>query len=665
MKRCLVADNNVFYLEFFSDVFTSHGYEVITASDGLVALEMARKQTFDIFVLDYVMPKIDGIRLAKYLREIECYKNTPIILITAAALESVALDYNNASIDVFVAKAPFDKMRELFNDILPQIEIIRQSNNKSVIGLENIYPRQIVKELLVTELNYSVIFQSLVEGIVELDEGGSAIFANKSFCEILNKKEHEIIGNKIEDILDFSKNIELKEAFLNLRGSTKSCRETIVCNVGEKSVHFAFYNILGNGNKAYGYFIVLQDITGIKKKVLQITTLFNITQAFLSNLEYRNVLEYVMYELRRLVNATNVTLLFSCEGLFKGEKIVSFDRKFKERERKKIGYWINKIEEWKKSGLINLKHITKLNKIKFENMPILWLPLVFHSTFVGTLIGFKDVNEEFDDEEVKFFEAVGNQLSVYMSNMEFSNNKKHKLSKQQLDVKTQDIIEKNLFLKWCERNKRVVVKEYMEDLSRSLMTMKVCIDVVEQNDIFKKEQLGKLSENLSSSYKKVISIKDDLAILNKTGSEEESDFYVFSMEMLMKRISDDLQDLGISMPENIPPYQMISDFEKFSLYLRLLLRELNKKGACNIKLAFENKDDSLMLCIYFPFNQGFDCLLVDTWQDIDDKLFYIFWELKTIIEFLNTKVTCTLSDENYKISIIFPISHKGVINEKV
>lgn len=664
MKKCLVADNNVFYLEFFSDVFSSHGYEVSTASDGLVALEMARRDKFDIFVLDYVMPKVDGIRLAKYLREIEYYKNTPIILITAAALESVALDYNNASIDVFVAKAPFDKMKELFNDILPKIEILRQSNNKSVIGLENIYPRQIVKELLVTELNYSVIFQSLVEGIIELDEDGSAIFANKSFCEILNKKEHEIIGHKIDDILDFCKNIELKEAFLNTKNSSKSCRETTVCNIGEKSVHFSFYNILSSGHKSYGYFAILQDITGIKKKVLQITALFNITQAFLSNLEYQTVLEYVIYELRRLVNATNVTLLFSCEGVFKGEKLVSFERKFKEGERKKISYWIDKIEEWKKSGLINLKNITKLNKIKFENMPILWLPLVFHATFLGMLIAFKDVNKEFDEEEVKFFEAVGNQLSVYMANMELSNNQ-NKLSQKQLEVKIEDIIGKNAFLKWCDRNKRVVVKEYTEDLSRSLTTMKGCIDVLEKDNIFKKEQLSNISENLSSAYQKAISIKDDLAILNKTGGEEESDFYIFNMDMLLKRISDDLNELCISIPENIPSYQMIGDFEKFALYLRLLLRELKKKGADNIELAFENKDESIILYIYFHFDSDFDYLLEDKWQDIDNKLYYIFWELKTTLEFLNAKVTCTFSDEKYKISIIFPISNKGVINEKV
>ncbi len=538
MKKCLVADNNLFYLQFFSDVLAGHGYEVITASDGLIALDIARKEKIDLFLLDFVMPKVDGVRLAKYLRQINHYKDTPIILITAAALESVTMNESDAYIDIYVAKAPFDKMKETFNEILPHIDSLKNKKSKGVIGLENIYPRQIVKELLVTELNYSVIFQSLVEGILELDEKGVAVFANKSFCQIINKKEHEVIGHTLNDILDFEKKPELREAYNNLKKLSSARRETAVCEIGEKTVHCSFYNIPSSSNKTGGSFVILQDVTSIKSKVMQISSLFNITQAFLSNLPYKDVLQYVLYELRRLVNATNISLLFACDGIFKGGRITAFERKALESEKKKITFWVNKIEEWKKSGLINVKTVAKLNKIKFDNMPILWLPMVFRNTFLGTLIGFKSSNTEFDEEEIKFFEAVGNQLSVYIANEEFFNryvsNKAITVDDSQgAEVITENMIEKINYLKWADRNRKNISKIITEDINRCLSNLGCSISLIEGE---KNQKISSILNNIKGCYATMISLKDAMSVLNKVGLEEESDFHIFSMDMLIKNL---------------------------------------------------------------------------------------------------------------------------------
>ncbi len=107
VKKCLIADNNQFYLEFFSDLITTYGYEVKKAYDGLEALEKLRNEKYDLFIFDYVMPKIDGFRLAKYVKLIPNYKKKPVILITAAALKSISWEDDEIFADINCGKGAF------------------------------------------------------------------------------------------------------------------------------------------------------------------------------------------------------------------------------------------------------------------------------------------------------------------------------------------------------------------------------------------------------------------------------------------------------------------------------------------------------------------------------------------------------------------------------
>lgn len=668
MKKCLVADNNVFYLEFFKDLFSSYGYEVTTALDGVIALELARKEKFDLFLLDYVMPKVDGIRLSKYIRAIDHYKETPIILITAAALESVAIKESDVQIDLFVAKAPFDKLKNIFKEILPHLDTLKHKE-KNVIGLENIFPRQIVKELLVTELNYSVIFQNLIEGILELDENGIAIFANNSFCKIIDKEEHEIIGHTVDKILDFDINHELKEAYSNLKKYPTVQRETIVNTIKDKTIHFSFYNIIGASNKTHGSFIILQDITNIRNKVFQISAILNITQAFLADIDYKSALQYVIYELRRLINATNVTLLFACNGLFKGERLTAFDRKIKENERKKIEFWINKIDEWKKNGLINVKNINKINHIKFDNLPILWLPVVFKDIFLGTIIGFKNNNDVFDDEEVRFFETIGSQIAVYMANEEIL----HKLQRdknkflpstgeQSKETITHDLLSKLEFTKWEEINKKNLIKDLAATIGNNLSTIGGCVDVLKKN-ICEKGVINNIVDGLDTTFTSLLDLKESLAILNKVGLQEENEFHIFNLEMMIRKVLKDNDFMGnVSIPEDFSSGQFIGDFDKITFFIRVMVNDIKSKGGDDFSLQVEPNGDDYAFSINFTAkmnSNSFDILLKDSWEDIISGYYYAFWKLKALLKFLNAKVTCTFTGEKCKILFIFSKQKKG------
>jgi len=65
----------------------AQGYEIITAIDGQVALEKARGEKPDLILLDIMLPKLDGYKVARMLKFDEKYKNIPIIMLTAKIQE--------------------------------------------------------------------------------------------------------------------------------------------------------------------------------------------------------------------------------------------------------------------------------------------------------------------------------------------------------------------------------------------------------------------------------------------------------------------------------------------------------------------------------------------------------------------------------------------------
>jgi two-component system chemotaxis response regulator CheY len=58
------------------------GYDVIEASDGVEALEVARNRVVDLVITDVNMPNMDGITLVAQLRALASYRLVPLLLLT-------------------------------------------------------------------------------------------------------------------------------------------------------------------------------------------------------------------------------------------------------------------------------------------------------------------------------------------------------------------------------------------------------------------------------------------------------------------------------------------------------------------------------------------------------------------------------------------------------
>jgi two-component system alkaline phosphatase synthesis response regulator PhoP len=108
MKTVLVVDDERQIAEIAGDYLRHAGFAVVTASDGRQALEQARLRQPDLIVLDLGLPKVDGLQVAKTLRQ---ESNVPIIILTARVEESDRLLGLEIGADDYVTK-PFSP-REL------------------------------------------------------------------------------------------------------------------------------------------------------------------------------------------------------------------------------------------------------------------------------------------------------------------------------------------------------------------------------------------------------------------------------------------------------------------------------------------------------------------------------------------------------------------------
>ena len=80
MKKILVVDDEALLVKGIRFNLQNDGYEVITGSDGVQAVELARSQAPDLIVLDVMMPRLDGLGACSMIRE---FSDVPIILLTA------------------------------------------------------------------------------------------------------------------------------------------------------------------------------------------------------------------------------------------------------------------------------------------------------------------------------------------------------------------------------------------------------------------------------------------------------------------------------------------------------------------------------------------------------------------------------------------------------
>ena len=103
MAKLLIVDDEFRIRELIKKYAVYEGHEVDEAQDGEQAVLKCRNNTYDLIILDIMMPKLDGFAAAAAIRR---FSSTPIIMLSAKGEEYDRLSGFEAGVDDYVVK-PF------------------------------------------------------------------------------------------------------------------------------------------------------------------------------------------------------------------------------------------------------------------------------------------------------------------------------------------------------------------------------------------------------------------------------------------------------------------------------------------------------------------------------------------------------------------------------
>ncbi len=114
MKKILIVDDEQFIREFYQELLTGEGYEVITANDGQQGLDLALQQRPDLILLDIKMPVMDGFTMFEQLKANSI--TVPVIFLTNAGDTENVMQANEAAAASFLIKSNI-KPEELLAEV--------------------------------------------------------------------------------------------------------------------------------------------------------------------------------------------------------------------------------------------------------------------------------------------------------------------------------------------------------------------------------------------------------------------------------------------------------------------------------------------------------------------------------------------------------------------
>ena len=209
MLRVLIAEDTLDIAENIGDFLELSGHQVDYAYDGKMALELLNSQSYDVIIMDIMMPKLDGLQTTKQIRN-SLNGDIPIIMLTAKDTLDDKIEGLESGADDYIIK-PF-AMPELYARLQAQVRK-HQKNYHHIISVNSI------------ELNQKQTTASIDSKPLTLNPTTFKIMwlLSKKYPELVEKSEIEFYlwGDLRPD-----KDI-LRSHIYNLRKSLEKCSNTV------------------------------------------------------------------------------------------------------------------------------------------------------------------------------------------------------------------------------------------------------------------------------------------------------------------------------------------------------------------------------------------------------------------------------------------------------
>lgn len=132
MYTILVVDDEIRIRSIIKKYAEFEGHTVVEAGDGLEAVYLCRNNTYDIVIMDIMMPELDGFSACREIRKVS---QVPIIMLSARAEEYDRINGFEVGIDDYVTK-PFSP-KELMLRVEAVMKRVKRSGNAGAVSVPN------------------------------------------------------------------------------------------------------------------------------------------------------------------------------------------------------------------------------------------------------------------------------------------------------------------------------------------------------------------------------------------------------------------------------------------------------------------------------------------------------------------------------------------------
>lgn len=138
MKKILLVEDEAPVVSFIKKGLSEEGFEVSVAFDGVTGLKLALENSYDLIILDIMLPEMNGLEVCKAIRQEN--QNVPILFLTALGTpENIVLGLENGADDYLVKPFKFIELVARIKNLIRRIDGKSSTSDQQKIDDKNTF----------------------------------------------------------------------------------------------------------------------------------------------------------------------------------------------------------------------------------------------------------------------------------------------------------------------------------------------------------------------------------------------------------------------------------------------------------------------------------------------------------------------------------------------
>jgi signal transduction histidine kinase len=255
----LVIDDEYGVRSGIRQILELEGYTVEVAATGREALDLLEQRTFDIALIDYQLPDLDGLTLLASMRSRKLATMT--CMITAYANIDTAIAATRQGIDFFLPKpfSPDDLLGVIetlsrHKQLKEEAEKLRKENEASLLALAT------------EKSQTSSLVASLRDAVLVINREREVVLANHAMSALLGREPKDLLRAPVDEVLG-AMSMSGLAALLSAQGDEE--RKLAEVTIGERIFFASVVAFHGEQGTALGRILTLADVTDMRRMAME------------------------------------------------------------------------------------------------------------------------------------------------------------------------------------------------------------------------------------------------------------------------------------------------------------------------------------------------------------------------------------------------------------